>query len=751
MIFADYPGHFIVAVLLAVSAGLVVLVFHCREMQKEKIRSYRSLLMGLRYIPIVILIAILCNPSQSVLVDEVAGNSVLALFDTSQSMSVIEDAGTTRLDKALEVFDETFHPSNANGPEFIILGFDSQVYHCGSTHLLRRWGTRTDLQSVLAALGKYDIAEMGDRDGRKPTEGSGDVAKYDKYQQFQVSKFKGAVIFTDGQAEDQNVTTYLPLIRDDFPIVIVGIGSKKHNADVGIKSVNAPARAAAGSVYKVEVVAAATNPGSEPVIIELLKGDKLIDSKQVEAELFSQQGLSGKNDVKVEFTVGADSLGSHSLLARARAVKYEVNPANNARGAIVEVVEHNELRVLFYTQAANFNVGKLRQVLVRDRRIKLDFSLDAIKTVGLSSEASKNLGYVKLPESREEFYKYDIIILGHCQLDNLTNEQIDGLYSFVVQRGGGLVLLPGRGNFGPAAWKNPRAQLLFPVIFDHDDPKIWPPNPCLIEFTTEAMNRKIIGPDDMQDDDVEISAFYRTARVKPAASILATSGGIPIITLHRVGRGRVCLLNISRLFMLYREDEQGGLLYKLISGLTSYIGKTSGTGAGVELFVERSDTQDEKIKFSAYVCDSSFSPVEKANVLLNIKDQVLMMAPTGRGYYVVESDSVETDTIIATAQAEIGGVFLGEKTIAVNLPPRRNEMADTQLNEKFMQILAERIRGTYIHADDIDRDIVKTFDAQTRLGTARRMASVWPTWPLFAVLCIILSVEWFLRRAKGLV
>ena len=151
------------------------------------------------------------------------------------------------------------------------------------------------------------------------------------------------------------------------------------------------------------------------------------------------------------------------------------------------------------------------------------------------------------------------------------------------------------------------------------------------------------------------------------------------------------------------------------------------------------------------MCDSSFTPVEQANVLLNVKDHVLSMNPIGKGYYVAEYDNLETNTIIATAQAEVGGVFLGERTIAVNLVPRQTEMANTQLNEQFMQNLVERVKGTYIHADDIDRDIAKIFDAQTHLGTTRRMTSVWPTWPLFMALCIILTVEWFIRRRKGLV
>jgi hypothetical protein len=751
MIFANYPGHFIVAFLLVVTIALVVLAFHCREMQKEKIRSYRFLLMGLRYASILILLVILWNPSRSKLVNEVTRNSVLVLFDTSRSMSVIEEQGTTRLDKAVKIFNDVFRPENKKGPEYTILGFDKNVYHSGSTGLLKRWGTETDMQRVFATIGKYDITEQDNSYSAKP-EDADKTAGNDNNDRFVgISKARGAVVFTDGRVDNQSLAPYVPLVRSDFPMVIVGIGSRKTTTDIGIKSLKSPARASIDSAYNVEVVVSADNPGKEPVVIELLEDDEVIDKKQIDPEMFSKKSLKGSRDVTVEFTIVADSLGGHSLLARARALKNEVNQANNIHGAMVEVVETDKLRVLFYTQAANFNVGKLRQVLARDRRIQLDFGLDAIITVGLSAEASKKLGYVRLPENREGFNKYDIIILEHCLLDNLTNEQIEGLYSFVVQRGGGLILLPGRGDFGPGNWKNPGIQALFPIIFEKDDPKLWPPNPGKIELTTEALNNNIISPDDIERYDIEVSAFYKIAKVKPAASTFAKSGDIPLVILHRVGRGRVCLLNISRIFLWYREDEQGGLLYKLVSGLISSIGATPEPASGIELFAERTDSQGDKVKFSVRVCDNSFVPVEQANVLLNIKEQVLTMEPTGKGYYIAEIGSIETDTVIATAQAEVGGVFLGEKTIAVNLPPRRTEMSDTQINEQFMQSLAEHINGKYVHADDIDKDITKMFEAQTHLGTSRSMTSVWPRWPLFLVLCIILSMEWFLRRKKGLV
>jgi hypothetical protein len=747
VIFADYPGHFFIIAFLVVTAGLVVLAFHCRQMQTEKNRPYRLLLMGLRYSSIIILLLILCNPSHFALVDVVARNSVLALFDTSQSFSV-EDVGTDRLDKAIKIFEERFHPSNTNGPEYKIFGFDSQVYHCGSTQLLRRWGNQTDIESVLATLAKHRTIRSDNRDSPKPADSNEYMVKSNNNRKLPLSKVSGAVVFTDGQAEKID-TTYLPFVGDSFPIIIIGIGSRDKNIDIAIQSINAPTRVIIDSIYNVKVVVAAENLKEGMVDIELFKDDKQIDSKQIEAEQFLRNNRDETSNVSVEFTIGADSLGSHSLSARARKIEREVNWANNVRGTMVEVIEADKINVLFYTQAANFNVGKLRQTLIRDSRIQLDFGLDAIKTLGLSSVSSKQLGYVKLPENREEFNEYDIIILGHCMLDNLIKEQIDGLYNFVVQRGGGLILLPGRGDFGPGEWKNQKLRALLPVIFE-DDSKLWPPNPCKVELTPEGLNSQIFTPDDFQIDGSEISAFYRIARVKPVADTVATSDGIPLISIHRVGRGRVCLLNISRLFMWYREDKQGGLLYKLISGLVSRLGKIPQQTAGVELFVERSNARDDKVTFSAYVCDGSFNPIEQANVLLKIDEHILTMEPVGRGYYVIESNNPEEDTVIATAQAEIGGVFLGEKTVAVNLPPRRTEMSDTRLNEKFLQTLAEQIKGTYMHADDIQGDMGKMFDSKTHLGTAQSMTSIWPSWFLLALLCVILSLEWFLRRAKGL-
>ena len=144
-------------------------------------------------------------------------------------------------------------------------------------------------------------------------------------------------------------------------------------------------------------------------------------------------------------------------------------------------------------------------------------------------------------------------------------------------------------------------------------------------------------------------------------------------------------------------------------------------------------------------------PVDGANVLLTIRDKVLSMNQAERGHYVVQVEDFHEQSIAATAQAELNGVFLGEKTVAVNLPPVKNEMTSIELDEKFLRELAEKLDGKYFYADRVSDEIGRMFEAQTRVGTSRSITSVWPSWPLLAVLCVILGVSWFIRRAIGLV
>ncbi|MHC4638650.1 MAG: hypothetical protein ACYTBV_14295, partial [Planctomycetota bacterium] len=450
------------------------------------------------------------------------------------------------------------------------------------------------------------------------------------------------------------------------------------------------------------------------------------------------------------FTVVADRLGRQSISVRASLSQKEVNSANNVRSTMVEVVENPRLKVLFYSQVVNFDIGKIRQALSRDKKIQLELGLDAIKKTNLSTKAQSSLGHVKLPEDREGFNEYDVIILGPCAADRLSESQIDGLYSFVVDRGGGLVVLPGKAEYGPSGWRNDRIRALLPVYFEGDGARRAGISGRM-SLTQEGADSRIMSKDDIKKYDDSASVYYSSFDKKPAATTLASIRNNPVLAVHRVGRGRVCIVNVSRLFKWYREDLEGGLLKEFMTGLTSYLGRVTSVEAGVELFAERIEEIPGGVKFDAYVRDSRFEPVSGATVLLNVSGETMRMNEAGRGYYVVNVENIMEESIIATTQAQIGGEFLGEKTIAVNLPTVRNEMTDVELDREFLRAVSKRIGAKYYDAETVDKDVVKMFEAKTHVTSLSRMISIWPKWSLLLVMCALVSVNWFIRRAKGLV
>ena len=200
MILVDYPGHIIAGMLLIVFAVLVFFAFRCGELQKATRRSYRWPLIVLQYLAIVILLLILWNPSRPKESEDLSRNSVLAFFDTSKSMSVVEEGRVNRLDRALDIFQKKLRPFDADSPAYKVFGFDRRAYHSGSSNFLRRWGPETDMHSLLSELAKYDLTEeprFVENVQNSDTETSGDKE----------SRVVGAVIFTDGQADDKNIRT----------------------------------------------------------------------------------------------------------------------------------------------------------------------------------------------------------------------------------------------------------------------------------------------------------------------------------------------------------------------------------------------------------------------------------------------------------------------------------------------------------------------------------------------------------------
>ncbi len=102
MTFTDYPGHLVAVFLVLASAAVTFVTFRSGALRTPERTKYRWPLMALHYATVLALLVVLWNPSAWQTKPIFGQNAVLAIFDTSESMSVIDDGRQARLDKALD-------------------------------------------------------------------------------------------------------------------------------------------------------------------------------------------------------------------------------------------------------------------------------------------------------------------------------------------------------------------------------------------------------------------------------------------------------------------------------------------------------------------------------------------------------------------------------------------------------------------------------------------------------------------------
>ncbi|MBI9019265.1 MAG: hypothetical protein JEZ07_18590 [Phycisphaerae bacterium] len=722
----DYPGHPIAISIIAIAAILLLLAYRSKNIKDANL--WRMPLWFLQMAAIVVLLLIIWNPSRPEYEKKTAKNTVQVFFDTSESMSVSEDQKQNRLDRAIETFENNFAINDPESPNYQIFGFDRQAYRCDSLKSLSRWGATSTLGPVSRHLNRI-ASQSNSRDDQ--------------------TRVVGAIIFTDGQVNDKSINNYVSQNDNKIDVVIVGLGKEQQRPDIAIKSIKAPNTVQIDTGYNVSVDIQCSKLIPQNIRLELRKDNKLIGFKDISAS-----GL--ENDSKVLFPVAADTLGGHVLEVSVKAIENEINLANNVSRTMVNVVETSKLNVLLYSEVASIDFGKIRSALVRDKRIQLDVGLNAIKVATTNRKMKELDGHISLPEDIAGFSKYDIIILGPCDYRKLTEAQTKGLYRFVVERGGGLVILGDRNGYTVENCPSEDIQVLLPVEFDSlrnngyaqlADAKL-----TLEGIESKIMPRKINDSFIYTDDNfpAKIKPIITNIRKKPAATTIVTANNSPVVCLQRIGRGQVCFLNTYGFYRWYREDLDGGLLREFFSGLTSYMGQVSNSQAGVELFAKRKADEPARIVFEALVYDRAFESVSDATVLLTLGDIAVTMQPSSPGHYSCILDNIKDQALIAKVEAQKDGVFLGEKILTTTLTMPKTEMDNVDPDRQFLQRLARKIGGEYLDIENIDAKLAKQFDPVTEIEAISSMESVWPGWTLFASLCGILTLYWFIRRAKGL-
>ncbi|MFN3780863.1 MAG: hypothetical protein ACK4SO_01655, partial [Candidatus Kapaibacteriota bacterium] len=165
---------------------------------------------------------------------------------------------------------------------------------------------------------------------------------------------------------------------------------------------------------------------------------------------------------------------------------------------------------------------------------------------------------------------------------------------------------------------------------------------------------------------------------------------------------------------------------------------------------------NEKISFSAQIYDESLNPVDNAKVVVKIstgKDiYETVLSQIASGLYSSEMGYFAEGDYTYTAEAYVSNRLLGRVIGKFSVEKSNLELTDLRSRFDFLRYISKITAGNFYSSDETERFIndLNSLKLEDRVVTSKKEIPLWNYFPLLILSVIIFSIEWYLRRKKGL-
>ncbi|MCK5033524.1 MAG: hypothetical protein KAS18_07815 [Calditrichia bacterium] len=205
---------------------------------------------------------------------------------------------------------------------------------------------------------------------------------------------------------------------------------------------------------------------------------------------------------------------------------------------------------------------------------------------------------------------------------------------------------------------------------------------------------------------------------------------------------------------LSAEDKQFATAYEtFIINLIKWISKNPGS-KNINIDVNKKALPlGEELIANIQLYDAAFNPITDGEIKIQISgpsgDFEAITKNTGNGIYTWQYTPFVEGSYQIKADAYKNDVFLGDNEIEINVLPVNNEFIYTRQDADFLNKLALSTNGKYFTADNY-RDIVPLIPKTPRTNTLTVNYDLWNKLYSLLLIIFLLSVEWFIRKRKGL-
>jgi uncharacterized membrane protein len=738
----------LVLVLVAAIAAAAYLEY--RRPINPLTRTQRGGLVGLRVLVLTTLVLLLFRPI--VVLPPVGSRDAIVpiLVDVSRSMRLGDADGQTRLSRAVALVKNDLLPKL--GSHFAI-----ETYSVGdgltpaSVEALSADARRTDLSGALAAV----------------------------RERYRGQRIAGVVVISDGGdtgAERAGEAGKAGRAEDGPPVFSIGVGSPDGPHDREVFGIVAGDPRLDDATVDLHVTAMASGFGRTPFSLRLLANGQVLDTRRLVPQ-------ADGSPIDEMFTVSPDPLNPTVYTAEVPNDASEPVVENNRRSVLVSPPGRKR-RLLAIEGAPGFEHSFMSRAWSADSGLEVDSVTrkgkngDGLDTFFVQAGAGRSAALTTgFPARREVLYGYDAIVIANVEGEFFTRAQLAMAADFVSERGGGLLVLGGRsfaqrGLSGtpleevlPVELNDRRGALVRTAFATSDSSELSTHNKVTLTPEGETHPVMRIGPTpaETRKQWAVLPALAASAPLggpRPGASVLAVTtapgGGVyPVVAVQRYGQGRSMVFAGEASWrwkmMVPSSDRAYEFFWRQAARWL-----TSAAPDPVAITVPDAPEPGDAVSVDVDARDAAFAGVPDATVDVTITAPggdaqpiklrraggssgrfTAALRPDRPGLYRVHADARRGTTPLGTADRwmYVGG---GDR-----------EFADPRLNEGFLRRVARDSGGRYVRAADASQ-VPAWLHAIVPQNAQPERRDLWHEPWAFALIVVLLSAEWILRRAWGL-
>jgi len=792
---------------LLVFVGLVaatVMLYRREVTDAPKWKRYA--MVAMRVAAFGLLLLMLLRPALRVTVEGDVRRQVILLLDGSQSMSLrdsrTEEDDLKRSAIALGRLDPAGQPGGvgALGQELPIGGRDA-LSDVPRDALVRSAFTHERLGLLAKLRGSFDVrvvtfgrsaedgaaAALPEASSASPAElavrgltatasatALGDAVR-DVLSRSRGQPVAGIVVATDGASNAglSPVSAANQAATSGVPLFLYGVGLTRPR-DVAVAQLFAPEVSFADDEVAATVRVRTTGLEGQTATLRVKLGEETLATEEFAI------GADGEVSVPVRFT--PKTPGEFTLSADIAPMPGEVARDNNALSTPLRVVD-GKIKVLYVESQPRWEYKYLQAMLLRDRRIEPKFLLLEASPSLASGEKSPYLA--RFPATREELFKFDLVILGDVDPKAFSGEQLSWMQQHVSRFGAGVVFIAGRQRM-PWLWAGTPLEKLLPVEWEtstaprqagrRDAPA--DETPVHLELTPAGRMSTMLRLAETEVDSArvwaELPPVFWTARVlraRPGAEVLVLDpdpakasrfGKMPVLAVQQFGVGTTMFIGTDNLWRIRRNtgDTYHAMLWGQIVqrlALPHLLGESKRTQLSAD---RRAYSAGQTATVYARLYSPTFEPIGLPSVRGSLR------AANGAGAPQAGAAAGDVNIVLRPVPDQ-PGMYRGEVVIPapgawrfsvdtdetthldLEASESRVEMSETAMNEPLLRDLARISGGAFLREEDLSKlpDLLAKTSDRVR---SSRETDLYASPIYFLLILILLGAEWVLRKGAML-